>query len=82
MTWLLSHLVQLTVDISEQLNISTGSPGGEMDGDGIREGVRKEELRKKREGTSEVETTRGIQDKRDKTMNQEEDYSATLHSCR
>lgn len=45
LTWLLSHL-----DISEQLNISMGSPRGEMDGDGIREGVRKEEeMREKKE---------------------------------
>lgn len=48
LTWLLSHLVQLTVDISEQLNISMGSPGGEMDGDGTREGVKKEEMREKK----------------------------------
>lgn len=53
-TWLLSHLVRLTVDISEQLNISMGSPGGAM------EGVREEEMRGKERKTSEVETARGM----------------------
>lgn len=47
-TRLLSHLVWLTVDISEQLNISMGSPRGEMDGDGAREGVRKQEMFEKK----------------------------------
>ena len=66
LTWLLSHSVKLTVDISKQLNISMGSPGGGMDGDGAREGEKKGEMRERKQNQRSKNSGRNMRLQREK----------------